>query len=606
MDHPLSAVTEAFHQGKLTAESRTNIELWMTAERYRAFRPEIAAMIDQGRWEALNDAFYQIIPFGTAGRRGPVGPGPNRINDITIAEGAQGVADYVREQVTHRQPRVVIAYDTRLTSVALSRKTAEVMAGNGLLTYLFDGPRATPELSFCLRHLGCDAGIVISASHNPPGDNGFKAYGSDGGQVPPPVGKAIIKKVTAVKDIQEMPFEQALDQGLINLVGREVDRAYYRAILEQSVSDRRDVRIAYSPIHGAGMTSVLPVLEGAGFTDIHLVEHQKEPDGHFPNVKNHIPNPEVPTAMEEVLKLGIRVGAQVSIASDPDADRLAVAAPLTLGSDPDYRILSGNQVGALLGAFVLDKTREQGQLRSEHRVMTTCVTSSMLPAIARSFGVTVLDDLLVGFKYVAEQIERLPDPELFLFGTEESIGYMKGPYTRDKDAAMAALLVCELAAELKARGMTLWQGLDDLYRRYGYFAAVGSSVFFEGMKGSQKMAAIMARLRHNPPLCLAGETITAVTDRMNLTRTDTSNGSTTPYDAPLGYTDNLLILTLNGDPSSRVAIRPSGTEPKIKFYYLLHQALAAQSLELVRPVVDQRMKALVTAVEELALSADDD
>ncbi len=593
-------VMDAKEAGKLLPEAAERILKWLTQERYSMFREELKQLIDSEAWEDLNDRFYQVIPFGTGGRRGPVGLGTNRMNLITIAEGAQGVADYFKKQVKDRKPRVVIAFDTRLTSKEFSNKVAEVFCGNGFETFLFEEFRATPELSFAIRHLGCDTGVVVSASHNPPTDNGFKAYGPDGGQVVPPMDGEIIECVESVEEILEMPLDEAQSKGLLHYIGKEVDEAYRNAVLAQSLSNNRNVTIAYSPIHGVGITSVLPVLDAAGFNDVHTVEEQMIPDGHFPNVKNHIPNPEVLSAMEKPIELGRNIGADIVIASDPDADRLAVAAPTQLGSK-DIRPLTGNQTGALLGWYVLEYTKRKGLLKQDHVVMTTCVTSPMLPAIARSFGVQVIDDLLVGFKYVAEQIRNLEDPDLFLFGTEESIGYMKGAYTRDKDAAVAALLVAELAAELKAQGKSLWDGLFDLYRQFGYFAAVGRSVFFEGLEGKQKMESIMAHLRSNPPAELAGMHISRIIDRLNLTDTNTITGEVKPYDAPGGHTNNLIILELNGDYRNRVAIRPSGTEPKIKFYYMLYSAPSENIFDTIKRT-DGHMKRLIEATESLALS----
>ena len=603
MDALREKLAKAVENNNIFQSSMDNMLLWLTEARYASFKDELFSMIEEEKWEDLNDAFYQVIPFGTAGRRGPVGIGPNRMNEITIAEGAQGVADYVLARVKDRQPRVVIAYDVRLTSLQFAEKTAAVFAGNGFKTFLFEEFRATPELSFAVRHLNCDAGVVVSASHNPPQDNGFKAYGPDGGQVAPQMGRDIIECVKNVSDIKEMPIDQARSEGLVEMIGKDVDDAYYSAILNHSLTDQRDLKIAYSPIHGTGLINVGSVLDRAGFNEVNMVASQKEPDGHFPNVKDHIANPEVPTAMEEVINYGERIKADVAFASDPDADRLAIAAPLTFGGNGKMKILTGNQTGALLGHYVLEHTKRKGALRPDYRVYTTCVTSPMLPVIARDYGVNAMDNLLVGFKYVAEQIAHLDDPEDFLFGTEESIGYMKGPYTRDKDAAMAALLTCECAAALKAEGKTMWQGLFDLYRTYGYFAAIGKSVFLTGLEGKARMAAILDSLRNNPPETIANERVTAVIDRLNLTRTDLVTGETAPYDVPMGHKDNLIIWELNGDLKNRVAIRPSGTEPKIKFYYMLYSPSDTQEpFGSMMADTDQRMTALIKAVEEMALS----
>jgi len=412
--------------------------------------------------------------------------------------------------------------------------------------------------------------------------------------------KEIIACVESVGDVNEMQLDAAICGERFKYIGEEVDDAYQKAVLRQSLSTERGVKIVYSPLHGAGTTSVLPVLKSAGFADINPVAEQMTPDGRFPAVKNSIPNPEVLTALEKPIELGTKIGADIVIASDPDADRLAVAAPVDFKTR-EIKPMTGNQVGALLGWYALEYTKRKGALTPEHTVFTTAVTSPMLSYIALDYNVSYVDDLLVGFKYIAEQIRQLDDPSLFLFGTEESIGYMKGSYTRDKDAAVAALLACELAAELKKEGKTLWDGLFDLYKKYGYFASLGRSVYLEGISGIERMNAIMDSLRGEPPKELAGFKVSRIIDRLHMSDTCIKTGEVAPYIAPGGHSNNLLIWWLDKDRRKTVAIRPSGTEPKIKFYYMLYADVAQADLAEVMKEIDERIAALAKETEEMAL-----
>lgn len=614
------AVMAAREAGLLREDTTANLLPWLAEERYARFREELVAIVEAADWEDLNDRFYRVLPFGTGGRRGPVGLGTNRVNAVTIAEGAQGVADCLNAEVSGRRPRIVVAWDTRTTADELVTAAASVFAGNGVETLLFEGFRATPELSFAIRHLDCDAGVVISASHNPPEDNGFKAYWRDGGQVVSPRDSQIIAAVEAVEAVRTTDLDEARRDGLVRGLGGDVDQDYYGSVLEQGF-DRTpasrvghdDLKIVYTPLHGVGIRSVLPVLEQAGFSNVQLVESQAFPDGNFPNVPNHTPNPEITTGLEAAIAQARETKADIVMASDPDADRLAVAVRADAASADHWIPMTGNQLGALLGTYVLDSTQAAGLLRPEHLVCTTVVTSPMLDTIARSYGVRVVGDLLVGFKYIAEQIELLADPDDFLFGTEESIGYMKGPYTRDKDAAAAALLTAELAWRLKREGRTLLDALDELYARYGYFCSHGGAVFFEGLAGTEKMAAVVEKLRTAPPTELGGLPVKAAVDRLNGVWFHPEERVERPYALPGGHTNNLVILRLDdsslageaGVPSvgrSWVAVRPSGTEPKIKFYYSLFAPVpSATDLAGVKTHVDAAMQRLDEALRQLAL-----
>ncbi|RJO65947.1 MAG: phospho-sugar mutase [Myxococcales bacterium] len=595
MSDRLESIEQAARRKELSASAVANLKRWFTVNHYAPFRPEIERLIDARQWETLNDCFYQLIPFGTGGRRGPVGVGPNRMNEATVAESAQGLANKLLKTIAGRRPRVAVAYDTRLSSPAFTLCAAKVFAGNGIEVCLFDGPRATPELSFMIRDLKCDAGVVISASHNPPEDNGFKAYWSDGGQIVPPLDGELIEEVKAVEVVREISFEEAYGRGLIRRLAPEDDRRYQQAVAARALTDCRQVKIVYSPLHGTGLTSVAPVLRAAGFADIHLVESQKDPDGRFPNVPGHKPNPEVTTGLDAAIALAKAIQADIAMVSDPDADRLACAVSDGKGG---FALLSGNQSAALMMEFIGREMQASGSLKPSHRVYTTCVSSPLFPTIARAYGLTVKDDLLVGFKWIAEQIEKQADPEDFLFGSEESIGFMRGPQSRDKDAAAAALLMAEIAARQKAAGRTLLAFLDDIYRRYGYFHDAGASIFLEGAKGSERMARIMAALRQSPPAEVAGLPVLAVIDRMTNRIRGLDGTSLGTVDGP---TSNLLIFRLREDHKSWIALRPSGTEPKIKFYLSLY-APATGDLAATRTATAALAERMVKTLADTAMA----
>jgi phosphoglucomutase len=425
------------------------------------------------------------------------GIGPNRINTRTIGESAQGLAAYISGFGDKAKQRgVAIAYDTRLTSKEFAEFTAKVLAGNGVKTYLFKEFRTTPELSFAVRELGTMAGVVISASHNPPTDNGFKAYWEDGGQVVAPHDKAIIEEVNKVTALKLLELDEAERQDLFHYIGAEIDAKYIQAVLKLSLIAKRDVKIVYSPLHGTGQTSILPVLQQAGFGDVHVVTEQMIPDGNFPYVKAHFPNPEIPAASEMAMELAKTIDADLGMTSNPDADRLGVFGKHTDSKgNIQWILLNGNQVGVLVIDFLLNTLKQQGKLPQKGVVVKTLVTTDLVSVIAQKFGMLTVDDLLVGFKYIAEVIRNLPADQEFLFGAEESLGYLRGTFVRDKDAATAAITVAELAAELKAQGKSLYDRLNELYKQYGYFLETQKNVYVSGAEGVARVARMMKSLR---------------------------------------------------------------------------------------------------------------
>ena len=606
MNDTQQLLQQAKSSGKLSTTALTNVEKWLTNHEYIEYRDELVKLLQEERFVELEDCFYSMIPFGTGGRRGTCGIGPNRINTRTIGESAQGLAAYIASFGEEARKRgVVIARDTRLSSPEFADFTAKVLTGNRITTYLFDEFRSTPELSFAVRTLGTISGVVISASHNPPSDNGFKVYWEDGGQIVAPHDSAIIERVNQVTSLSLMELDEAEKQGLLHSVGAEIDRQYLQAVTALSLSQKRDVKIVYSPLHGTGQTSILPVLRQAGFEQLHLVEEQMTPDGNFPQVHDNFPNPELPAASEKAMELARSLDADLGMTSDPDADRLGV---FCKHSDEDGKtewiLLNGNQVGALLTDFILRKLQEQGKLPEKGVVVKTLVTTDLASAIAKQYGMKTVDDLLVGFKYIAEVIRNLPEDQQFVFGTEESLGYLRGTFVRDKDAATAAITIAELAAELKAQDRSLYDRLNTLYGTYGFFGERLKSIYVSGAEGTARVTRMMEGLRSQPPLSLAGKRVIEVIDRRSGNAIAPETGKTLrEIDGTKG---NVLVFVLSEDGHTRVTIRPSGTEPKIKYYGAIRKEasldLSTQELEGLKSTtmekLDSYMESLVAEAEK--------
>jgi len=544
----------------LSADAIKNINQWLSESKYAEYKDELEEMIAREDWKTLEDSFFKVIEFGTGGRRGTTGIGSNRINRVTIGESAQALCEYAREADENAPERgIVIACDTRLSSPELSKFAAQVCAANGFTTYMFDSFRSTPELSFAVRHLNAAAGIVISASHNPPADNGFKAYWDDGAQIVAPHDKGVLDAAAALTEIHSMPYDEAVEAGKIVLIGEKVDNAYIDAVVAQAEGEERDLRVVYSPLHGAGQTNVLPVLKKAGFTEILTVDEQMVPDGNFPTVENGKPNPEEKAANDRAVAKMMAEDADIAITNDPDADRIGVV--VRVDDEPIY--LSGNQSAVLATDYSLRKLHDEGLLTDKHYIAKTIVTTDMLDSLANKYGVTSYGNMLVGFKYIGELIRNKENTdEVFVIGGEESYGLLKGDYARDKDGAAGALPLAELAAELKAEGLTLYDQLLALYAEHGLYVERLDTVVCPGADGFEKMQSIMASLRTNPPTHIGDYEVTATLDYASLTRRDLATGEESDIDCIKG---NVFVLEF-GDSRRRITIRPSGTEPKIKFY----------------------------------------
>jgi phosphomannomutase len=561
LDQVLSLVDQAHSDQKLTAGAVANIRAWLTESRYREYSPLVVEHIQRGDWKTLDDVFWTIIPFGTGGRRGRMYPiGSNAINDRTIGESAQGLADYVIATLPGKNLSCAIAYDTRHRSRHFAELCASIMVANGFKVYFIDDYRSTPELSFLVRYRHCSCGIMVTASHNPPSDNAVKVYWSTGGQLVPPHDDGVIARVETVDEIRRVDFAQAVKSGQVELCKAEIDAALLKEHLQQSFPGPRDLKILYSPLHGVGEFNVSAALAGVGFKQVEMYEPHRKPDGDFPNVPDHVSNPENVKVFDAMIEHARKSGAEVCLATDPDCDRMGCAAPLTNDLSGAWKALNGNQLCALLAEYVLSQRKALNKLTEKSFVVTTLVTTPLVKRIAQAFGAKCFDNNLVGFKWIADVVDR-EGPDHFIYGCEESHGYVVGQYARDKDGAVACMLLCELASLAKSQGQTLHQKMDALYRQHGLHAERVLNVFMHGSDGMKRMQNLMTVLRQNPPKELGGSPILQMRDYQTQT-IRLADGTTKRLDGPRS---NLLIFDFDQD-GNQVAVRPSGTEPKIKFY----------------------------------------
>ncbi len=557
----LAEVNAAGAAGKLTPGAVDNIRKWLTEPRYAAYAAEVAQHASQQKWQVLDDVFWTVIPFGTGGRRGRMYPiGSNAINERTIGESAQGLATYVKEIKPNGQFSCAIAYDTRHRSREFAELCAEIMVAAGFTVYFLDDYRSTPELSYLVRLKNCSCGIMVTASHNPPSDNAVKVYWSTGGQLVPPHDKAVIQRVEQVTDIQRVNFKEAVTDGRVVMCTDETDQAFVEQLKGESFAGPRDLKVIYSPLHGVGESAVRPVLETVGFQDVEIFEPHRERNGDFPNVPGHVSNPENPAVFQSIIERARETGVNLILATDPDCDRMGAAAPLTSDTSGQWATFTGNQLAALLADFVLEQRKAKGTLSADHYLVKTLVTTELMRRIGESYGVKTYGNLLVGFKWICDLMDRV-GPDKFIFGAEESHGYLVGQYARDKDGAVACLLMCELAAKLQAEGKSLHEKLEALYWQHGYHAEHLVNIQMEGSDGMKRMQLLMERFRTAPPKSLAGVEVAAVRDYKKQTITS-ADGSTQPLEGPVG---DLVILDLAAE-GNYVAVRPSGTEPKVKFY----------------------------------------
>lgn len=586
LQQALTELEAAARAGKLSAGAVGNIRAWLTEPRYADYAPEVIAHIAAGKWKELDSVFWTVIPFGTGGRRGKLYPiGTNAINDRTMGESVQGLAEYVREQVRDKPLSCAIAYDTRHQSRHFAELCAEVMVANGFKVWFLSGVRSTPELSFCVRYKQCDCGIIITASHNPPSDNAIKAYWSTGGQLLPPHDQGVIDRVMAVTQVLRVPFQKALFDRQIDCCEEEVDAAFIRAVVAQSRPGPRALKIIYSPLHGVGATAVCPALAAAGFKDVEVFGPHAAPDPDFTNVPNHVANPERPIVFEAMIGRAIQCGADLILATDPDCDRVGCAAPKTLLPGAPWATLTGNQIGALLTEYLLDAAKRAGTLTHGHYVVETIVTTELIRRIADAYGVQTVGDLLVGFKYIGGAIDE-HGPAKFVIGAEESYGFLVGTHVRDKDAAVISMLLAELTAQAKSQGLSLHQKLDALMRRYGCHVERAFSLALPGAEGMTRSKALMARFRREPPASLSGMNVVRARDYLGNTAIEPGRGA-----KPLaGPTGDLVMLDLAAE-GNYVAVRPSGTEPLVKFYlFAFEPPTTGKDLDATRAALAKRLE----------------
>lgn len=515
----------------------------------------------------IKERFYMDLEFGTAGLRGIIGAGTNRMNIYVVRRATQGLANYIAK-VGKQSQGVAIAYDSRHMSPEFAQEAALCLAANGIKAYIFESLRPTPELSFAVRHLGCVAGINITASHNPPEYNGYKVYWEDGAQITPPHDTGIMGEVKAISDwntVKTMDKAQAEKAGLYEVIGQKIDDAYMEELKKQVIhqdaieAEGKNLKIVYTPLHGTGNIPARRILKELGFENVYVVKEQELPDGAFPTVS--YPNPEAAEAFELGLKLAKEVDADLVLATDPDADRLGVRVKDKNG---EYHDLTGNMSGCLLANYEIGQRRAvNGSLPEDGALIKTIVTSNLADAIAKGYGVDLIE-VLTGFKFIGQQILGFENSGkgTYLFGFEESYGCLIGTYARDKDAIVATMALCEAAAYYKTQGKTLWDAMIEMYDQYGYYKDDIKSITLKGIEGLQKIQEIMDTLRKNPPAEFAGHKVVSARDYKKDTITDLATGEVKPTGLP---DSNVLYYDLTDD--AWVCVRPSGTEPKVKFYY---------------------------------------
>ena len=517
----------------------------------------------------IKERFYKNLEFGTGGLRGIIAAGSNRMNVYTVRKATQGLCEDIKNCGEEAMKAgVVIAYDSRHKSALFAMESAKVIAANGIKAYVFDELRPTPELSFAVRYLGASRGIVITASHNPKEYNGYKAYGEDGGQLPPKSSDYVISimdKIDIFDDVLVMDEQEAKAKGLIEIIGEEVDNEYLKNVYAQSINETSiknlgdDFSIIYSPFHGTGNKLVRKILSMIGVKDVRVVKEQELPDPDFSTVKS--PNPEEKEGFSYAIAMAKERSADLIFATDPDSDRIGA---IVKNAQGEYITLNGNQMGVLLCEFILRNKKKNNTLSSKGAVIKTIVTTSMIYPVAKDYGVNVID-VLTGFKFIGEKIRDFEENDYYneyIFGFEESYGYLAGTYARDKDAVVAAMLIAQMAADYKEQGLTLYEGLVSLYEKYGYYLEGAKSITLTGIDGSEKIAAIMEQFRNAPMTEFAGVKILRKWDVSKSTITDVTTGKTQVLDLPKS---NVLRFDLEGN--GWFAIRPSGTEPKIKFYF---------------------------------------
>lgn len=563
---------------------RTTAQKWLGDFFDPAVREEVQAFLD-GDINELKDRFYKNMEFGTGGMRGVMGTGTNRINKYTLGKSTQGLSNYLKQVYPEQQIKVVIAYDCRHNSDTLARTVAEVFSANDIKVFLFSALRTTPELSFAVRHLGCHAGVVLTASHNPPEYNGYKVYWTDGGQIVPPQDQEIIDTINGL-EYQDIRFKA--NQALIELIDKEVDEAFFEASVQNgnfNAENKDDFSIVFTSLHGTSITAIPEVLKRAGYSNVTIIQEQAEPDGGFPTVVS--PNPEEPEALKMAMDKAEEIGADMVVGTDPDSDRLGIA---VRNYDGDLQLLNGNQTMLMMTRFLLEEQKKKGFAGNEF-IASTIVSTPMMDELAKAYGVECKTSL-TGFKWIAKMIEDYPDQH-FIGGGEESFGYMVGDFVRDKDAVTSTLLACEIAAQAKALGSSFFNELIKCFVSYGYYKEHLISITKKGMKGAEEIVKMMEDLKNNPLEELDGSKVVRIDDYNSSLSTNRIDGSTTPLLLPKS---NVLIYTT--EDGTRMAARPSGTEPKIKFYFSVNTSLEnKEALEETSARLDAKIDRIISELK---------
>lgn len=544
---------------------REKANQWLRSNIDEESKHTIESMLKNKDSAELLDAFYKELEFGTGGLRGIMGVGSNRVNKYTVGMATQGLSNYLLKTYPNQEIKVAIAHDSRNNSRKFAEVTAAVFSANGIRVYFFDDLRPTPELSFAIRTLGCQSGVVVTASHNPKEYNGYKAYWSDGGQLVPPHDKNVIEEVSRIESIDSVKFEK--DDNKIQVIGKEIDDQYLDALKGLSLSpeaiqNQHDLKIVFTPIHGTGITLIPPVLKKLGFTHVHIVEEQATPDGNFPTVV--YPNPEESDALSLALDKARSIDADLVMGTDPDGDRVGIAAKNQKG---EFQLLNGNQTGSILIHYLLKKWKEHNKLTGKQFIAKTIVTTDLIRNIADHYQVDCYDTL-TGFKYIAELIKEKEGVQKFIGGGEESYGYLISDFVRDKDAVASCAMIAEMAAYVKDQGMTLFDFLLETYVKFGLYQEKLISLTKKGKSGLEEIKEMMHNLREDSPKTIVGEKVVKIVDYLEGIEKNVSTGDQKPIDFP--ESDVLQFFTEKG---TKISARPSGTEPKIKFYFSVNDKL---------------------------------
>lgn len=565
-----------------------SVNNWLNDDYDQDTKNEIRRLMAEDPTE-ITESFYRTLEFGTGGLRGIMGVGPNRMNKYTVASATQGLANYLKTNYPETDLKVVVSHDSRNNSRFFAEVTAQVFAANGILCYLFDSLRPTPELSYAVRHLNCHAGVMVTASHNPKEYNGYKAYWTDGGQIIPPHDKGIINEVNAITSIHQIKWEGNKDK--IVIINKEVDDRYLEKIAglslnPEAIQRHKNLSIVYTPLHGTGITMVPKALEMFGFANVTVLESQRNPDGNFPTVAS--PNPEEKSAMQLAMAEADKIGADLVLATDPDADRVGIAVRNNKG---EMELFNGNMTGSLLIYYMLSQWSAKRKITGKEFIVKTIVTTELIRTIADAFKVECFD-VLTGFKYIADKIQSLPDRR-FIAGGEESYGYLIGDFVRDKDAVSACCMIAEMAAVLADEGKTLYDLRQDLYKKYGYYQESLLSITKKGQQGANEIQQMMTGYRTCPPMVINQSPVIKIIDYKSSESIDFQNNKKENIDLP--KSDVLQFFTADG---TKITIRPSGTEPKIKFYFGVKEDLKPNdNLEQIHQKLQAKIDAVIDSLK---------